>query len=60
MNYISEKNERRGRTHAMVLAVALHLALATMLYFQMTANEIQSNPAPPAKVNRDSRTALNT
>lgn len=58
MNYITEKNERRSRRHALVLAVSLHLALVAMLYFKMTADS-NSTPAQPVKVNvtKDARTA---
>jgi len=34
MYYIAEQNERRSRRHALVLAVALHLALGALLYLQ--------------------------
>jgi cell division protein FtsX len=38
MYHITERNERRSRQHALVLAVSLHLALAGFLYLQMTDN----------------------
>ena len=58
MNYITERNERRGRRHALVLAVSLHLALAALMYFKMSA-EAPENPTQPVKVNfsKDPRTA---
>lgn len=41
---LSERNERHSRIHAMVLAVALHFALGTLLY--LYTNE---EPAPQLK-----------
>lgn len=32
MSHLAERNERQSRRHALVLAVALHLALAALLY----------------------------
>ena len=32
MHYYAERNERRSRHHALVLAIALHIALAAVLY----------------------------
>ncbi len=32
MHYYAERNERKSRRQALVLAVALHLALAAVLY----------------------------
>jgi len=36
MNYVTEKNERRARSYAVVLAIGLHLSLGAVLYSQMT------------------------
>lgn len=42
MSYYTEKNERVNRQTAFVLALSLHVALATALYFQ-------TNEKPVAK-----------
>ncbi|MCB9353928.1 MAG: hypothetical protein H6575_05145 [Lewinellaceae bacterium] len=36
MHYIAERNERRSRRQALVLAIALHLGLAAALYLYST------------------------
>lgn len=36
MNYLAEKNERKSRQQAFVLAIGLHLGLAAMLYLSMS------------------------
>lgn len=36
MSHYTEKNERMNRRTAFVLALSLHVALATALYFQMS------------------------
>lgn len=49
MYHITERNERQGRRHALVLAIALHLALVAMLYFKMTSEPAARPPEGPAK-----------
>lgn len=51
MYHTAERNERQGQRHAMVLAIALHLALVAMLYFKMTSESPSKRDTPPAKVN---------
>lgn len=46
MNYIAEKNQRRSRTQALVLAVTLHIALGFMLYLQTSEKPSASSDAP--------------
>jgi hypothetical protein len=36
MNYLAEKNERKSRKQAFVLAIGLHLGLAAALYLGMS------------------------
>ncbi|MEI6409698.1 MAG: hypothetical protein WCR52_09970 [Bacteroidota bacterium] len=43
MNYLAEKNERKSRQQAVVLAIGLHLGLAAVLYLGMS--EKPSNTA---------------
>ncbi len=47
----TERNERHSRRHAMVLAIALHLALVAMLYFKMSSGSTSAPNANPEKVN---------
>ncbi|MBC7775308.1 MAG: hypothetical protein H7246_07710 [Phycisphaerae bacterium] len=51
MYHITERNERQSKKHAMVLAIALHLALVAMLYFKMTSESVSNQDNRPAKVN---------
>lgn len=46
MNYLSERNERRARQHALILAIGLHLSLGGLLYFQMSDNKAQKQQLP--------------
>lgn len=46
MNYLSERNERRARRNALVLAIGLHLSLGGLLYSQMSDNKAQKQPLP--------------
>ena len=36
MYHVTERNERNTRTHAIVLAIGLHLSLGFLLYTQVT------------------------
>jgi hypothetical protein len=36
MYHVTERNERNTRTHALVLAIGLHLSLGVLLYSQMS------------------------
>lgn len=36
MHYVTERNERRSRTYAFILAVGLHISLGAVLYAQMS------------------------
>lgn len=36
MYHVTERNERKARTHALVLAIGLHLSLGALLYTQMS------------------------
>jgi hypothetical protein len=49
MYHITERNERRSRQHAIVLAIALHLALGLLLYLS-TSEKPASKPDTSAKV----------
>ncbi len=51
MYHTAERNERQGQRHALVLAIALHLALVAMLYFKMTSESVSQQSNHPAKVN---------
>ena len=59
MYHTTERNERQSKRHAMVLAIALHLALVAMLYFKMTSESVDERPTkvnvanerPTAKAN---------
>ncbi len=51
MYHTTERNERQSKRHAMVLAIALHLALVAMLYFKMTSESITRQDEQPTKVN---------
>jgi hypothetical protein len=48
MKSVTERNERNTRTHAMVLAVGLHLALGALFYVRMSSTP--TTPAPQLKV----------
>lgn len=50
MYHITERNERKARTNALVLAIGLHLSLGLLLYSQMSASPSKQT-ALPAKVN---------
>ncbi len=52
MYHVIEKNERRNRQNALVLAVALHLALGFFVYWQASATKpgpIKETPQTVAK-----------
>lgn len=49
-NYMSERNERRTRTYATILAIGLHLSLGGLLYYQMTESS-DTKMEKPVKVN---------
>lgn len=51
MYHTTERNERQGKRHALILAVSLHLALASMLYFKMTSGSTRPEGERPARVN---------
>jgi len=51
MYHTTERNERQGKRHAMVLAIALHLALVAMLYFKMSSDSVARQDEGPTKVN---------
>ena len=51
MYHTTERNDRQGQRHALVLAIALHLALVAMLYFKMTSESVSRLDLAPAKVN---------
>lgn len=46
MNYLSERNERRARKQALVLAIGLHLSLGGLLYYQMSDSKTQKQLTP--------------
>ncbi len=47
----AERNERNGRFHALVLAIALHLALAGMLYVYASEEPArQMKQTEPARI----------
>ncbi len=53
MYYIAEQNERRSRRHALVLAVALHLALGVLLYLQTSETPtVSSDKTAKAKTEK--------
>ena len=52
MHYNAERNERQGRRQALVLAIALHLALAAVLYFY-TGDASDADIGKPALVKID-------
>lgn len=49
MYHVSERNERNARTHAIVLAIGLHLSLGALLYTQMSDTDPKTTS--PVKVN---------
>lgn len=51
MYHTTERNERQSKRHALVLAIALHLSVVTMLYFKSTSESVNSQDHGPAKVN---------
>jgi membrane protein involved in colicin uptake len=51
MYHTTERNERQSQRHALVLAIALHLALVAMLYFKFTSESVSRQGLSPAKVN---------
>ena len=51
MYHITERNERHGRRHALVLAITLHLAFGAMLYFKTIKDTASHNSEHPTKVN---------
>ncbi len=54
MSYpLTERNERQGRYHALVLAIALHLALASLLYLYTSEKSVpQPKIYEPAKIEK--------
>jgi len=50
MHYITDRNERLTQRHALVLAIAFHLALASMLYFKMSGESARRQNEQPEKV----------
>ncbi len=50
MYHVTERNERNTRTHAIVLAIGLHLSLGFLLYTQMSEPSTTS-VEKPVKVN---------
>ena len=50
MYHVTERNERNARTHALVLAIGLHLSLGAILYFQMS-EPATTNARQEVKVN---------
>ncbi|MBL7828599.1 MAG: hypothetical protein JNJ57_18335 [Saprospiraceae bacterium] len=48
MHNLTERNERSTRTHALVLAIGLHLSLGFLLYTQMDTKST-TKYHPPAK-----------
>jgi hypothetical protein len=50
MYHVTERNERNSRTHAIVLAIGLHLSLGFLLYTQMSEPSM-TKAETPAKVN---------
>lgn len=58
MPYLAEQNERQSRTHALVLAIGLHLALAAVLYLYTSNESVQQPKKPePAKIQKNSPSA---
>lgn len=49
MHYIQERNQRLTQRHALVLAIAFHLALAAMLYFKMSGESARRQNEQPEK-----------
>jgi len=54
MYYITEKNERRSRQHALWLAVALHLALGAVLYLNTSDQPAASQKSNVVSVEKNS------
>ena len=54
MSYpLTERNERQGRYHALVLAISLHLALAALLYLYTSEESVpQPKNYEPAKIEK--------
>lgn len=54
MHYLAEQNARRSRRHALVLAVALHLALAAVFYlYTGDKSNTQSGKSAPVKIEKE-------
>jgi len=53
MHYSTVKRERQVQRHAWILAVALHLSLAAVLYFKATSGSGTDSKNSPTKVNKD-------
>ncbi|MFN0215340.1 MAG: hypothetical protein ACKVT2_13875 [Saprospiraceae bacterium] len=51
MYHITERNERQSKRHALALAIALHLALVSMLYFKLSGDSTYRPNDRPVKVN---------
>lgn len=56
MYHIAERNERHSRRHALVLAIALHIALAAVLYLYTSAeiSAADTKKSEPAKTEQKS------
>lgn len=50
MYHITERNERKTRTSAMILAIGLHLSLGALLYTQMSEPST-TKAETPVKIN---------
>lgn len=52
--HLAERNERQGRFHALVLAIALHLALAAVLYLYTSGEPVpQLKKYEPANIEKN-------
>ena len=57
MHNLTERNERQARTHALILAIGLHLSLGFLLYTQMSTDNAAPQTAQQTKVNVAKETA---
>ena len=54
MSHLAERNERYSRRHALVLAIALHLALAALLYLYTSQDPVpQLKKSEPVKIDKN-------
>jgi hypothetical protein len=51
MHYSTVRKERQVQRHAWILAVALHLSLAAVLYFKATSGSGNDSKISPTKAN---------